>query len=201
MDEAVDIAKAASLRRIARVCQLDGRSLVLDVGCGSGVMLPYLEEMGASLPRVTGLDLSEGMLVHARRAFPSSTFARADICAFEDPEGRLYDRVIFNGCFQCIYDQEVALRHVAEELITGGGLLVISEPCGKAYSEEQREEHPRAMLHSLPSKTQLQKLVMNLGGSGSAAVHSYTSPLLSLESLEDEDDFYCAVLRRSCADF
>jgi len=194
-------APVEHLQRIAHTCSLKPQSFVLDVGTGTGVMLPYYEECGASLTRITGVDLSEGMLSHARRLHPTATFLKSDICAFEDPQGRLYDCVVFNSCMQNLHDEGHALRHIAEELVVGGGLVVISEPRGKAAVETIRENHPRAVLHSLKSRTELQKLASRLGGSSNSGVDSWSSPLLSVESVEDEEDYYCAVLRRSCADF
>merc|ERR1712217_958593 len=131
-------------------------------------MLPFYEESGVPLSKVTGLDLSEGMLSLARKRHPTAEFVQGDISTFEDPNCRLFDRVIFNGCYQNLHDQELALRHVTEELITGGGLSIISEPRGKGSVEKDKKEHPRANLHGLPSKGKLEKIVKGLGGSGTA---------------------------------
>lgn len=196
-----DDALAPYLQRIADACKLDAQTSVLDVATGTGVMLPFYKEKGVSMLNVVGVDLSAGMLEHARERYTDATFFQKDICNFEDPEGRLFDRVVFNACYGHIHDPETALRHVTEELISGGGLIVISEPRGKAWLQEAKKSDQRAILHSMPSKSQLQKLITKLGGSGSVAVFASHSPLLSVECVHDEDDFYCAVLRRSWADF
>lgn len=188
------------MERVAQACKLTEKTRVLDVGCGSGVMVPFYERFGASLSRVTGLDLSEGMLTHARRTHPSAEFIQGDVHTFEDPDFRLFDRVVFNNCYHHLHDQQLALRHVTEELISGGGLVIISEPRGKQGVLKDKKAHPRADLRDLPSKSQLTRTVEKQG-SGTTGVHSFTSSLLLVESIVDEEDFYCAVLRRSCADF
>lgn len=162
---------------------------------------PFFAESGVELSSVTGLDLSAGMLAHAKERYPSAIFIRDDILRFEDPNCRLYDRIVFNSCFGHIYDQKHALRHVTEELIVGGGLVIISEPRGKTWLGESKKSYPKEILHEMPSKRDLERMISSVGSSQSSGVDSYHSPLLSLESIVDADDFYCAVLRRSCADF
>lgn len=200
-DVPMDPELESNYRRIAKLCQLDARTSVLDVGTGNGGMFPFYEACGVAISAVTGVDLSDGMLEYTRKRYSPATLVKGDICTFEDPNCRLFDRVVFNSCFESIHDQEFALRHVTQELIVGGGLLIISEPRGKAGLEAFKKANPRAVLHGLSTKAKLQKLVSAGGDSGSAGVHSAGSPLLSVESVEDEDGFYCAVLRRSCADF
>lgn len=55
---------------------------VLDVCCGAGYLAGLLHERGL---KVTGLDLSPEMIVHARRRAPAATFSVADAAAFTLP--------------------------------------------------------------------------------------------------------------------
>lgn len=57
---------APKLRRIAESCRLTRESSVLDVGTGTGALLPFFREQGTELRKVTGVDLSKGMLSFAR---------------------------------------------------------------------------------------------------------------------------------------
>jgi trans-aconitate methyltransferase len=198
--EGVDEPTANSLTRIAEMCQFSDKTSVLDVGCGAGLPLRYYQNGGAPLSKLTGIDLSQGMLNHAKKSHPDSEFIKGDIHVFEDPDFRLFDRVVFNSCYQYLHDQELAIRHVCEELISGGGMLIICEPHGRRHVNDQKKANPRANLRSLPDKESLEGIVGSLG-SGTTGVQSFTSSLLSVESMVDEEDFYCAVLRRSCADF
>jgi SAM-dependent methyltransferase len=56
---------------------------ILDVGCGPGHVARYLRDRGVD---VCGLDLSEGMLAHARRLNPDITFVQGDMTALADPD-------------------------------------------------------------------------------------------------------------------
>jgi len=75
---------------------------VLDVGCGTGVLIPYLLESIGPTGRVVGLDYSKNMLRIAREKFPKQTypnvdFVLADVMAFEADD--LFDIVICYSSF------------------------------------------------------------------------------------------------------
>ncbi|MFF4344106.1 class I SAM-dependent methyltransferase [Kitasatospora sp. NPDC001540] len=57
--------------------ELPSGARVLDVGCGAGE--PTARQLAAGGLRVTGIDLSEGMLAQARAAVPAASFHRMDV--------------------------------------------------------------------------------------------------------------------------
>jgi SAM-dependent methyltransferase len=63
--------------------QLQPGAHVLDVGCGTG--LPTARRLVDAGFRVTGIDISEGMLELARHNVPEATFARCDVAELTDP--------------------------------------------------------------------------------------------------------------------
>jgi SAM-dependent methyltransferase len=70
---------------------------LLDLGCGPGLLLDYLEQSGRDGElEYTGVDLSEPMLESARRRWPGHRFVRQDIVADPLPGG-VVDYVILNG--------------------------------------------------------------------------------------------------------
>jgi SAM-dependent methyltransferase len=77
----LDWASASSQRArfevLADNVALDGKSL-LDVGCGLGDLWGFLKERGTEAD-YTGVDLSEKMLMEARRRYPQGSFVCADI--------------------------------------------------------------------------------------------------------------------------
>lgn len=62
-----------------------------------------------------------------------------------------------------------------------GGYLVISDPLGRAWHEEQRASEPEVDVHSLPDQDALQQLLWDLP--------------LRLRSLHDEQHLYLALLQ------
>jgi SAM-dependent methyltransferase len=76
---------------------------VLEVGCGAGALLWCLRHTGA---RLFGVDYSERLVDHARRAIPEGTFAvaEADRLPFEA------DAIVCHSVFQYFPDFEYARR-------------------------------------------------------------------------------------------
>ncbi|MEV7726488.1 class I SAM-dependent methyltransferase [Streptomyces sp. NPDC087917] len=70
----------------------------LDLCCGTGAALPMLRRLCRD--RVTGVDLSAGMLAEAARAHPEGVeLVRADALALPDPLGDSYDLAVSFGAF------------------------------------------------------------------------------------------------------
>lgn len=60
-----------SLRRIAEACRPGGEAAarVVDAGCGTGALIPFLKEAGVEEGDVTGVDISPEVRMHNRSAF------------------------------------------------------------------------------------------------------------------------------------
>jgi SAM-dependent methyltransferase len=88
---------------------------LLDVGCGLGLLLEYLDE-NALLDRVayTGVDLVEQMLAEAQRRWPTQTFDRRDVRDLPYAEDA-FDYCVLCGIFTSkygnTYEQTLALAH------------------------------------------------------------------------------------------
>ena len=95
---------------------------VLDVACGTGVLVPdYLKRNVAS---VTGIDISPKMVEIARRKFPqkSVTILCGDVetAAFD----RQFDCIVVYNAFPHFPDPERLIRTLAGLLTPGGALTV-----------------------------------------------------------------------------
>lgn len=92
--------RSSQEKRFGALCavgELDGRT-VLDVGCGFGDFLPFLERRGIRA-RYTGLDVCAPMIERCRERFAGrdARFVVADVLDFV-PEGP-YDYVVASGIF------------------------------------------------------------------------------------------------------
>jgi SAM-dependent methyltransferase len=93
---------------------------VLEVGCGSGMGLPYLQ---AHSPLVVGGDYTMALLVEARRHLPDANLVRMDAqrLPFRDHS---FDAVVMLEMIYYLADQEAALAESRRVLKPGGKLIV-----------------------------------------------------------------------------
>ncbi|MET0398929.1 MAG: class I SAM-dependent methyltransferase [Longimicrobiaceae bacterium] len=101
---------------------------VLDLGCGTGALLPRLGAWGAGVARYTGVDLSAEMLRVAAgkaegAAFPAGfAAASADALPFGDAA---FDTVVSASSLHFWADAEAALVEARRVLRPGGRLLLV----------------------------------------------------------------------------
>lgn len=95
---------------------------LLDVGCGSGLVLRLAADRGAN---VTGLDASRGLLDHAQRRVPGAPLVQGELeeLPFEDGS---FDVVTGFNSFQYATRPTVALAEAARVLAPGGRVLYLN---------------------------------------------------------------------------
>lgn len=132
---------------------------LLDVGTGTGVLIPHYREVGVG--EVVGVDLSRAMLRQARARFPKAQFLQADF--YDLPEGLgPFDAVVFNAVFANLYHQQRALRKAAA-LLTPGGRAVISHPMGRRFVHQLHRQDLAVVPHLLPGRRLAQRLLAVAG--------------------------------------
>lgn len=169
-------------------------SVVLDVGCGNGVITRSLGSLGF---KVLGIDVSERAIERANllNKFPNVNFK---VISAEqlNSEGNKYDAVICSEVLEHLQNPELLLNTLYQSL-TDKGFLIVTVPNGKG----PRETFVTKPVISLQKKNNLvwkfiQKLKHFLGYKGTT-VQSDASDLThiqfftknSLELLANENNF------------
>ncbi|WP_345618627.1 class I SAM-dependent methyltransferase [Streptomyces ziwulingensis] len=101
----------------------DAGRRVLDMGCGTGRDAAHLHHAGR---RVTGADLSEAMLTHARAHHPGPAYVRADLHRFDLGQGA-FDAVVCldSTLLYCHTDDQLdGFLSSCRRALTPGGLLI-----------------------------------------------------------------------------
>ena len=96
---------------------------ILDVGCGTGGMLPLLAAHG----RVTGIDPAPAAIHYAKQRYEGTAELLEVDFPHELPPGRNYDLVTLFDVLEHLDDDAGALLAVAS-LLRPGGLLLITVP-------------------------------------------------------------------------
>lgn len=104
--------------------QLTGEAIqILDLGCGTGYCLPELSKRYPD-GRITGADLSQGMLDYARERYPNFEYAIAD--AEDLPfEANQFDLIFSNFAVQWC-DSFLSVLQQAYKALKPGGYLLLS---------------------------------------------------------------------------
>ncbi|HWE82674.1 MAG TPA: methyltransferase domain-containing protein, partial [Gaiellaceae bacterium] len=94
---------------------------VLDAGCGTAALLPWLRDAGAR--EVVGVDAEPGRIAAARRRFPESRWLRADLRNLPFPAAQ-FDAGVCLGVLEYIPDHAAALRELVRVVKPGGPVVV-----------------------------------------------------------------------------
>lgn len=98
---------------------------VVDVGCGTGLSTAIVRELVGGGGRLTGIELSSGMLERARRRVPGATFIEGDAEMLGEllPAGS-QDAVLYTACIFLLPDAVASLRGARAILRDGGALAM-----------------------------------------------------------------------------
>ncbi len=166
---------------VQQALTIDAKPKVLDVGCGFGVLVPFLRKSGISEDQIHGIDLSSEMIRNAEQSFPNCHWNAGD---FFSVDGQ-YQGIIFCSSLHDMPDLMDALRK-SRELLCEGGSLVILHPQGASHVLNQVRSNPTMVPRGLPTASELEALAeWNV-------LHAPAAPKSQLESNEG----YLAVLRR-----
>lgn len=122
------IHNTENIKTMLRLSDLKKNCCVLDVGCGTGTLEPYLLEYEPSI--ILAVDFAENMISIARDKLthPCVEFVCAD---FFDITGLTFDNCFFLSAFPHFPDPKRAVRHLLGLLKTGGR-VTISHAQGKS---------------------------------------------------------------------
>ena len=201
----------AAQKKLAAIARAgcDGVDLspaTLDVGCGNGLLLPFLAACGAPPDKYRGIDLSGRMIQVAQGALerkvaadPTYAGASFDELSFKDlvaEGGTRYDAIYFNAALQFLkLDDTLA---AAAKLLAPGpaSRLVLSHLNGAAFVRKEREESASTVISTMPSLAELEAAAEPLGLQVAIPSFFGTEP----EEIEAAmEDFYLVILRWDAA--
>ncbi len=161
-------------KKIQNIVSLSGvkkNSKILDVGTGTGVLVPYLLE---SFPQhITAIDVSENMIKVAKKKINDSrvSFIVKD---FFQLEVQSFDYIFFYSVYPHFLDKEALFMH-AKKLLKKDGKIVI------AHSESKEK------INSIHRQKEAVKDHMLLSANITA---EFMSKYFKVESTIDNDDMY-----------
>ena len=124
--------------RIVRDAEIGKDMTVLDVGCGTGIMIPFYLEQDVS--GITGLDIAENMLKVAAGKYPdqrvSFVCADAETVSFEN----LFDRCVIYNAFPHFPNPYALIKNLAS-CVKPGGILTIAHGSSREHIDSHHMQH------------------------------------------------------------
>lgn len=108
---------------------------VLDIGTGTGVLLPHIAKKAGLFGRISAVDISPGMLALAHEKYAhlkcQIEFLLADV--EEDAIHGLYDCIILYCMYPHLRHPMATLRKLADQNLAPGGTITIAHPTGRDF--------------------------------------------------------------------
>lgn len=126
-DRVLFLPRDSREKAVARLGLTAGDS-VLDIGCGTGRSLPYLQQAVGPGGRVYGIDISRGMLREARklcaaRRWNNVRLSECDAAEFTAPTP--LNGVLFSLSYNTMPHHRAVLRKAWDQLLPGGRLVIM----------------------------------------------------------------------------
>jgi SAM-dependent methyltransferase len=165
------------LERIVASAEIAKGNNVLDVGTGTGVLVPLIQKYGPA--RVFACDLSAAMLRQLKRHYSNVEAIVSDIRELALPD-LILDVVFINACYPNIVDKVGAFTNLAR-MTRPAGRMVISHPLGKVFIDSLKEKVPFP-LDDFPEKSEAEILFEPFG--------------FSIKEFVDESELYILVVTK-----
>ena len=101
---------------------------VLDVGCGTGILLPFLKKVLGETGNITAIDFAANMITRAaakHRHLSGITYVTGDILDYQPPQA--FDKIICFNFFPHVKDKTAFLAKMKSMLKTGGILVIMHD--------------------------------------------------------------------------
>jgi ubiquinone/menaquinone biosynthesis C-methylase UbiE len=137
---------------------------VLDIGSGTGVLLPFLVAQLNGEGRIIALDFSAEMLVQAQaKEFPPIVgFAQADVLAIPVADNSV-DAAICNSAFPHFGDKVGALKEIARVLNNSGRLVICHTMSREMLNHFHQSVGGIVANDLLPDESRLRALIEQAG--------------------------------------
>ncbi|WP_422445048.1 class I SAM-dependent methyltransferase [Thermoanaerobacterium sp. DL9XJH110] len=170
------------LAEIINLINLSEGACVLDVGCGTGVLVPYIIEKIGRSGRIVGLDIAEKMVERARekfpeRDFPNVDFVAGDIMNYNSRDS--FDFIICYSSFPHFSDKEQSIKKMTSLLNPKGKLIICHSESREKINGLHRSLDKAVSSDILPAGLQVAAYMQSAG--------------LKVETVIDDEEKYVII--------
>jgi len=162
-DETTAEKDTAKLDRMAKRLKIKPGSIVLDVGTGTGVFIPFLLRKVGEDGRIIALDIAERMLGRARAKGFNGNIDYLCAGVTNIPlRNEIFDVIVCYSSFPHFQDKSRALTEMSR-VIKEGGRLLICHTSSRAKINEIHRQIPAVENDIIPDEGEMQSLLSLTG--------------------------------------
>jgi ubiquinone/menaquinone biosynthesis C-methylase UbiE len=178
-DENIAEKDTNKLTGMAERLELKPGSVVLDVGTGTGVFLPYLLKNIGKNGKIVALDLAEEMLAKAMAKYSAENveYLHADIMDIPVYE-EMFDSVVCYSSFPHFQDKHKALTEI-RRVMKPGGRVFVCHTSSRDHINGMHSTLPGVENDLLPAPDEMRMLYSNAG--------------LTVVKIEEDSESYLAI--------
>ncbi len=161
----ITVHNPEKVQYITELLQIRGDDKILDIGTGTGIMIPFYEKYLVT-GRVVAVDYSEKMIEVARLKYPPRDYTKisfqvSDVYDLKYTEE--FDLVVCYSCFPHFINQPLAIQILVKALKKGGRLAVAHSDSAQKINGVHINGGVEIKNDFLPRMEQLQALMRENG--------------------------------------
>jgi demethylmenaquinone methyltransferase/2-methoxy-6-polyprenyl-1,4-benzoquinol methylase len=181
----ITIHDQQKVQYITELLNIHGSDRILDVGTGTGVMIPFYEKNITS-GSVVAVDYSEKMIDVARSKYPEKAHPKISYKVSDVYQLKFIDEfnlVVCYSCFPHFVDQPLAIRILTNALKKGGTLAVAHSNSAEKINGVHMTGGVEIKNDFLPSMTRLKQMMTENG--------------LEVTFERDDEDYFICIAKKS----
>jgi len=163
--DSVSVHESEKVRYIVSLLKMKGNERILDVGTGTGIMIPFYEEK-LTTGSVLAIDFAEKMIQRCREKFPSSehpkvSFEVADV--YDLSYKRKFDIVMCYSCFPHFTEHQKAIKIFTKALRKKGKFVIAHSSSRDHINHVHSHSGPHIQKDVLPDLKELSAMYRKAG--------------------------------------
>jgi len=162
-DETASERDITKLERMSQRLNIEPGSIILDVGTGTGVFIPFLLKKIGGNGHIVALDIAEKMLERAKaKGFNGNIdYLCADV--IDIPlDNETFDSIVCYSTFPHFRDKPIALAEM-KRVIKSGGKLLICHTSSRTTINEIHRQIPEVENDIIPDEGEMQIMLSKAG--------------------------------------